>query len=43
MLRTEASSRDWPAIGVGSVAAAAIIALYAAAIWALSILVEALV
>jgi hypothetical protein len=43
MLLSQASRRDWPAIGVGSAAAAAIIALYAAAIWAVSILVEALV
>ncbi len=43
MRRTDASGRDWSAIGVGSVAAAAIIALYAAGIWGLSILVEALV
>jgi hypothetical protein len=42
MRTTDASGRDWPAIGVGSAAAVAIIALYAAGIWAASILVEAL-
>jgi hypothetical protein len=40
MSRTEASERNWPAIGVGSVAAAAVVALYVAGIWALTVLVE---
>jgi hypothetical protein len=40
MSRTEASRRNWPAIGVGSVAAAAVVALYVAGIWALTVLVE---
>jgi hypothetical protein len=43
MPRTEAPGRDWPAIGVGSVAAAAIIALYVAGVWALTIFVELVV
>jgi hypothetical protein len=43
MPRTEAAGPDWPAIGVGSVAAAAIIALYVAGVWALTILVELVV
>jgi hypothetical protein len=40
---SEASRRKWSAIGVGSVAAAAVIALYVAGTWALTVLVELLV
>jgi len=43
MPRTEAPRRNWSAIGVGSVAAAAVIALYVAGIWAVTVLVELLV
>lgn len=42
MHRPEASRRNWPAMGVGSVAAAAVVALYVAGIWALTVIVELL-
>jgi hypothetical protein len=40
---TEPSGRNWPAIGVGSAAAFAVIALYVVVVWAVVILVQALV
>ena len=40
---TDPSGRDWGAIGVGLVAAFAVIALYVVVIWAIAILVQALV
>jgi len=42
MRSIEPSGRDWSAIGVGSIAAAAVVALYVAGIWALTVLVELL-
>ena len=41
-VRTEPSGRDWAGIGVGLVAAFAMIGVYAACIWAVLVLVEAL-
>ena len=41
-VRTEPPGRDWAGIGVGLVSAFAIIGVYAACIWAVLVLVEAL-
>lgn len=41
-VRTERSGRDWTGIGVGLIAAFALIGVYAACIWAALVLVEAL-
>ena len=42
-VRSEPVGRDWPAIGVGLVAAFALIAIYAAGVWAVVVLVQTLV
>ena len=41
-VRTERSGRNWAGIGVGLVAAFAMIGVYAACIWAVLVLMEAL-
>jgi len=40
---TEPSGRDWSAIGVGLAAAFALIGIYSAGVWAVVVLVQALV
>jgi len=41
-VRTESSGRDWAAIGIGLVAALALIAIYGAGVWAIVVLGQAL-
>lgn len=42
-VRTESSGRNWAEIGVGLAAAFALIAIYGAGVWAVVVLVQALV